>query len=92
MLSPTDQKFLKEYKKQLKSKRKFILAHGMAFGILMLITQSVYRYVIKGELFAFENLLIEVIVWLGGGLFYGLIVYWFLHKKMRKIEAKERSV
>lgn len=54
----------------------------------MLITQSVNRYVIKKELIHFQNLLIEAIAWLAGGLLYGWGMHWFLNRRLRKIEKK----
>ena len=89
MLTPSEQKFVATYKKQLQPKRKFILAHGIAFGMVMLIFQWAYRHFARTELFSFKNLLIEISVWLAGGLLYGWIMYEFLSRKLRKIEAKK---
>lgn len=88
MLSSSEQKFLHTYKKQLQSKRKYILAHGIAFGVVMLIFQFAYRYIFKKELFHFQNVLLEILVWLAGGLLYGWMMHWFLSRRLRKIEKK----
>lgn len=89
MLSPSEQKFLQTYKKQLYPKWKYLLAHGIAFGVVMIIFQFAYRYLFKKELFHFQNVLLEIIVWLSGGLVYGWMMHWFLSRRLREIEKKQ---
>lgn len=92
MLSKSDTKFLRTYKSELdKPKWKFVLAYGLAYGLVMFVFTLAYDYFFNKEVFTAKEVLIRFVVWLLGGLAYGLLFRWFVERRVKKLERKNAA-
>jgi len=88
MVSKSNQKFLKQYEDQLqKPKWKFVLSYGLAWSVvLMAITIPLNLLVFDKGNFSWGKIAGSFLIWLIGGLIYGMWLHWYITRKFKSMK------
>lgn len=95
MLTKSEEKFLKAYEKPLQwPKWKFVVTQGLSWAVvtMVLVTLLDFSFEKGAGNFTFRSVLIRLIVWLVGGLVFGMWMRAVLWKRYQKIKTKAATV
>ena len=90
-LTPSQEKWLKEWEETRKKKWKFVVIEGIVFAILVPTVNIAIMRLVNGVWYSLGVILLNYAIGILGGLLFGLYMWWVYEKQYKKFLERKNN-